>query len=86
MGWWTQDSDGRSFEEGCGVWGDGPADIMDSVLDKIETEFEHRWRRKPSIAEIEAGLRFSLGGHRRDELEATPEEAEEAVRRLRDAT
>ena len=65
MGWWTQDEEGRSFAHAKKeelLWGDGPADIMDNALAAIKKEFEAEKGRKPTKAELLAGLKFSLGG------------------------
>lgn len=64
MGWWNARLDGASLQqqETGLVWGDGPADWMDGAIDKIVAEFDEAWGRRPTRAEMEAGLRFSLGG------------------------
>lgn len=64
MTWWETTRSGRSnlfHEEGTGlVWGDGPADVVAAALDDIDKEFRERWGRAPLLAEIRAGLEFSL--------------------------
>jgi hypothetical protein len=62
MGWWNSGSDGSSLHsEDTGLtWGDGPADVMDSAIERIVKEFESAWGRKPLRAELEAGFLFSL--------------------------
>lgn len=63
MGWWTQNEHGHSFAHAEGeemVWGDGPADLMDNALGKIVAEFERDQGRRPTPAELRAGLEFSL--------------------------
>jgi hypothetical protein len=66
MGWWTQNQQGHSFaqnEEGPEmVWGDGPADTLDSALRQITNEFQQAQGRNPTPEELHAGLEFSLGG------------------------
>lgn len=66
MGWWTQDEEGHSFADAKGegemVWGDGPADALDNAIAEIVKEFETTYGRKPTKAEMRAGLEFSLGG------------------------
>lgn len=70
MGWWSQGKDGGSFAEErgveeIGVWGDGPADILDNAIDEIVKEFQRDWGRKPTPDELRSGLEFSLGLHLR---------------------
>lgn len=62
MGWWRAGADGSSLhaEETGLVWGDGPADILDDAIGKIIAEFREAYGRKPTRAELEAGLKFSL--------------------------
>lgn len=76
MGWWTQNEEGASFthvegweapEEGESHpgemwWGDGPADTLDQAIDEICKAFVAVLDRKPTKAEMRAGLEFSLGG------------------------
>ena len=65
MGWWPQDTKGRSFFKNSRrdmVWGDGPADIMDKALAEIDGEFQETYGRPASREELRAGLLFSLGG------------------------
>lgn len=66
MGWWTQNEHGHSFAHAEGdeelLWGDGPADILDDAIAKIAKEFEGIENRRPTKAEMRAGLEFSLGG------------------------
>ena len=67
MGWWSQDEQGHSFasaESGEMMWGDGPADILDNALDEIVKEFKREFDRRPTRAELLAGMKFSLGGER----------------------
>jgi hypothetical protein len=64
MGWWTQNRDGVSFASDDSeemLWGDGPADVMDSALAAIVEAFEQAQGRRPTKAEVRAGLEFSLG-------------------------
>jgi hypothetical protein len=69
MGWWRAGEDGSSMraEETGLVWGDGPADILGNAIDEIAAEFREAYGRKPSRAELEAGLKFSLGGYEEQE-------------------
>lgn len=60
MGWWHQDEEGHSFT-GEMLWGDSVADILDSAIAEITTEFLKREARKPTKSELRAGLEFSLG-------------------------
>jgi hypothetical protein len=63
MGWWNQDKDGHSFAEGSDlIWGDEPADAMGSALDSILNDFVRDVGRRPTRAEVHAGLDFSLRG------------------------
>lgn len=65
MGWWTQDEQGHSFTHAPTEemwWGDGPADVMDAAIAAIRQEFINGFDRKPTKAELRAGLEFSLGG------------------------
>jgi hypothetical protein len=59
MGWWDADEKGNSFAQGGLTWGDGPADVIDEALERIDTLFEQAWQRKPTLAEVQAGLMFS---------------------------
>ena len=63
MGYWRQGEDGSSLhrEETGLVWGDAPADIVDLAIGEIIIAFERDMGRKPLKAEIEAGIKFSLG-------------------------
>jgi hypothetical protein len=73
MGWWEQNEQGVSFADAEGeemVWGDGPADTMGAAVDEIVAEFERDWDRKPTKAEIRAGLEFVLGGYKDEKLVA----------------
>ncbi len=72
MGWWETSPSGASFTRNDGpemLWGDGPADILDDAIDAIVKEFERSLERRPTRAEIEAGLRFSLSIYK-DEVNA----------------
>lgn len=65
MGWWTQNEQGHSFAKAKGdelLWGDNVADILDGAIDSITDEFDKAYDRKPTKAELRAGLEFSLGG------------------------
>jgi hypothetical protein len=41
------------------VWGDEPADIIGDALDKIDAAFMREFDRKPTLAEVLAGVKFS---------------------------
>lgn len=62
MGWWQIMPDGGKTTGATGmIWGDQLADILDDAIDKINTVYEREWGRSPTIAELRAGVRFSLG-------------------------
>lgn len=69
MGWWAAARDGSSFT-GDGLWGDGPADLMDAAIRKIREEFRNEQGREPRIGEIRGGLEFALM-RREDEDDAS---------------
>jgi hypothetical protein len=64
MGFWDQNEKGASFTKAFDgtdmIWGDGPADIVEEMLPRIVREFEEGVGRKPSKAEIIAGIMFSI--------------------------
>lgn len=64
MGWWNSGADGSSlhFEDTGLIWGDQPADIIDTALDSIAECFAQVHGRPPTKDEVRAGLEFSLGG------------------------
>lgn len=65
MGWWPQNEEGISFAHASGdemMWGDSVADVLDSALAAIAQDFENTFERRPTKAELRAGLEFSLGG------------------------
>ena len=64
MGYWNQTADGASLQpEPTGlIWGDRPADIFENAVDEVEQAFVADLGRKPTKAEIKAGLKFVLGG------------------------
>jgi len=51
MGWWERDGL---------TWGDEPADIIDDALELAIEKFVRYWGREPTMAELRAGLEFSL--------------------------
>jgi hypothetical protein len=71
MGWWVADPESGGMAElrNAGpedaltkpMWGDVPADIFGEALDGIVEQFEADLGRRPSKAELRAGLEFSLG-------------------------
>lgn len=61
MGWWTQDTEGRSFAANSEMmWGDGPADVVGAALEAIVADFQRSLQRPPTKAEVRAGIEFSL--------------------------
>ena len=58
MGWW------KSEDGAC--WGDGPADVIDEALDKVETLFLKSHCRKPTQEELRIGFEFSLRAYPND--------------------
>ena len=65
MGWWDQNIKGESFRSDSNdlVWGDRPADIIDSAIVEIERAFISEFGRPPSQKELLAGFQFSLRGY-----------------------
>lgn len=65
MGWWKQDEEGQSFAHADFavemLWGDHVADIMDNAVAEIIKVYEQFLDRRPTKAEMIAGLKFSLG-------------------------
>lgn len=68
MGYWRSNEEGHSFR-GKLTWGDDPADEMDNAIANIVDIFERDLERKPTKAEIIAGVRFSLGTYKNDDDE-----------------
>lgn len=66
-GWWAIDplaGNGGIIPPSGGndaTWGDSPADVMDSALDKINDQFLKEWGRVATPDELEAGWNFSKG-------------------------
>lgn len=61
MGWWTQDTEGRSFAADSEMmWGDGPADVIGAALEAIVQDFQRSLHRPPTKAEVRAGIEFTL--------------------------
>jgi hypothetical protein len=50
-----------------GFWGDAPADQMDNAIAAIVEDFKDIFGRKPTKAELRAGLEFSLGAYEEGE-------------------
>lgn len=65
MGWWNAAPNGASLQtEDTGlIWGDSVADIMDDAIFRIIREFQKEHGRKPTKAELRAGLEFDLGAY-----------------------
>jgi len=69
MGFWPSSADGVSFPEDVRhaapddeiIWGDVPADAMDTAVAEIVKAFREGMGRNPRRAEIFAGLWFALG-------------------------
>lgn len=63
MGWWSTDKYGHSFAQNESgpemLWGDSVADTMGDALRSIIKDFQDDWGRKPTMAELHAGLEFS---------------------------
>jgi len=62
MGYWSTNSQGHSFaddEGGDMMWGDAPADAVDTALTEIIKAFRSDLGRAPSLEELKAGLLFS---------------------------
>jgi hypothetical protein len=55
MGYWEAGSGVWS-----GVWGDEPADILDTAIDRIVAVYQRDWGRDPSENELYAGLKFCI--------------------------
>lgn len=79
MGYWSTTFVDAAPKEVSGVWGDKPADIMDSAIDLIAAIFLAEMGRYPSQAEIVHGARMSAQWI---ELYAKGEEVPERVREL----
>lgn len=75
MGYWVQDAEGHSFAEEnvIGYWGDAPADLMADAVDGIVKDFEETFNRLPSLQEIRAGLEFTLGAFKPNEVMGAPD-------------
>jgi hypothetical protein len=56
----VQRNAGRADANDHPMWGDGPADTFDRAIDLISAEFEQALGRRPTLAELRAGLEFSL--------------------------
>lgn len=75
MGYWNTTPDGGSFATDSElVWGDEPADIMDSALAEIIEVFDDAMSRKPTIEELRAGLEFSAAVALESAEVASPED------------
>lgn len=63
MGYWNQDAEGHSLipEETGMIWGDEPADILGDAVDEIIKTFSRDVGRRPTKAEMFAGLKFVTG-------------------------
>ena len=63
MGYWNTNPDGASLlsEDTGMVWGDAPADILGEAIDQIIAVFIEDIGRKPTEAELVAGMKFSAG-------------------------
>jgi len=68
MGYWKSEphpmASAEHLEDGwTGDWGDQPADVLDDAIARIVEIFESDLGRKPTKAELRAGLEFSLSVH-----------------------
>lgn len=63
MGYWNADPENATLSPVPAetVWGDLPADVFDEAIRQIVVAFQHDVGRKPTKAELRAGLEFSLG-------------------------
>lgn len=66
MGWWKAHPVDASlaelhpgFEDAEHLWGDGPADIMDTAVEEIREQFRLSIGREPMLSELLAGVRFA---------------------------
>lgn len=61
MGYWNATPEGGSLVDDVTglLWGDEPADIIDGALKEVIEVFERDSGRKPTLAELRAGLEFS---------------------------
>ncbi len=68
MGWWQAGPNGSSLhtEDTGMVWGDGPADHVDIMFDRVVEAFLEAWGRPPTPEEYEAGLKFGHEGRMED--------------------
>ena len=67
MGWWNTNPVAAADIEFAAttddhLWGDGPADIMDTALDEIRERFRMSMGREPLMSEILAGVKFCTCG------------------------
>ena len=67
MGWWNTNPVAAAYIEFAAttddhLWGDGPADIMDTALDEIREQFRMSMGREPLMSEILAGVKFCTCG------------------------
>lgn len=65
MGFWNASPEGHALQpEDTGLmWGDDPADIFDFAVLNIGDSFKRSLGRRPTKAELIAGLKYSLGGY-----------------------
>jgi len=71
MGYWKSEphqlaSTVHLVDGWTGDWGDQPADVLDDAIARIVEIFESDLGRKPTKAELRAGLEFSLSVHEED--------------------
>lgn len=66
MGWWDCNSDGCltfGTPDTIGVFGDEPADAVDSAVAQIVAAYERDQKRKPTLAEMEVAARWLVSSY-----------------------
>lgn len=66
MGWWDCNSDGCltfGTPDTIGIFGDEPADAIDSAVAQIVAAYERDRKRKPTLAEMEAAARWLVNSY-----------------------
>lgn len=89
MGYWEQNEEGHSFSDREAadkppmIWGDQPADLVDTAIQAIIAVFVKDIGRLPSRAEMMAGLTFSTAIlSLPDRPEDSPEVSDEDIERV----
>lgn len=61
MGWWNQNAEGVSFAgDGTLMWGDVCADAVGEAVDEVRRQFHTDLGRQPTLAELRAGIEFTI--------------------------